>query len=141
MPYSQRYYIRVLGDGKRVKNRGSFCSCLWCSFPWVFGERPKVGASLYLACMCALSQECFKEWCRGHTQTRGCAGEVFPWGFWPLPQCHQYRETISTGLLDCDSGDWCLAAGCANFIYDPEHTIPHLQVSVFLSVKWAGQTL
>lgn len=138
MSYSQRYYIWMLGDRKRFKNRGSFCSCLWCSFPWVFGERPKVEASLYLACTCALSQEWFKGWCRGHTPTRGYAEVSVSLGVLassPVPSVQGDR------LLDGDSGDWCLAAGCANFIYDPEQTISHLYVSVFSSVKWADQTL
>lgn len=122
-----------MGDGKRVKNRGEglFALAYGAVFLGLLKRNPQVEASLCLACICALNQEWFRGWC--HTQTRGYAEEVFPWGCQPLPHCHQSRETDSTGLLDCDSGDWCLAMGCADFIFDPEQTMPGLQASVSLS--------
>lgn len=69
-----------MGDGKRVKNRGEglFALAYGAVFLGLLKRNTQVEASLCLACICALNQEWFRGWC--HTQTRGYAEEVFPWG-------------------------------------------------------------
>lgn len=83
----------MLGDGKRVKNRGEglFALGYGAVFLGLLERNPQVEASLCLACICALNQSDSKDGAEAAHKPEGTQRKCFPGGVGLFP------SAISTG--------------------------------------------